>query len=571
MCIQRTHSIDTLTIDRYTHWPIFYILHKYHKPYEAVKQNGYGLNGCKKLRIRTQFYVIKMASEASQIEMEQISVACVIHSTKPLELYCKDHELALCRICQILKHKSCTVEAITDAFQNVDVSEEAKEASARISSLKGQIVVCKNNMGVLKDEMSKEKQEDEENIESIRHGLNQVLDRYKEQLNSQFTAKTKSLNDTIQACECLIDQIETQDAALETARGQTVQDIVSLIDAKNMYEEYQHVTEEMEKETKEAKICIREDEMIPDLLQRLKGIAHGIVTESEETDSDLNNTQPKKSFICIQSCTSVRDADIKLPDDAKVPNITGCCYLPDERVVLCDYDNKKIKLLDKEVKIKYTIQKCPGNPRDAANFDENRIVVLYGSDNSFQFVCVKPGIILQEKRSTKMKCYGLNSLAKIIYISGFHLERELYGIALFSCEGWFHKFVGSDMRYLDPYLALNVAQNDIDIFYSGHTSSCSYINKLSSNGHGIYSVCTTLLKKPNSITCDTTGNLLICDTDTKSVHVVDSEGQVRNAVLKEAEDFAPTSMCLTADRDKLIVASRQNDSAKITVYKLKYE
>ena len=514
-----------------------------------------------------------MASEASQIEMEQISVACVTHSTKTLELYCKDHELALCRLCQILKHKSCTVEAITDAFQNVDVSEEAKEASARISSLKGQIVVCKINMEVLKDEMSKEKQEDEENIESIRHGLNQVLDRYKEQLNSQFTAKTKSLNDTIQACECLIDQIETQDAALETARGQTVQDIVSLIDAKNMYKEYQHVTEEMEKETKEAKICIREDEMIPDLLQRLKGIAHGIVAQSEETDSDLNNTQPQNSFICIQSCTSVRDADIKLPDDAKVPNITGCCYLPDERVVLCDYDNKKIKFLDKELKIKYAIP-CTESPRDAANLDENRIVVLYGSDNSFQFVCVKPGLILQKKRSTKIYCYGLNSLQEIIYISGIDQETKSRGIALFSWEGRLCKFVqcvGSDLQYLGLYLALNVTENEVSVFYVGSSYPCSYINKLSSKGYGIYSVCATSLKKPKSLTCDTSGNLLICDTDTKSVHVVDSGGQVGNSVLTEAGDFAPTSMCLTADRYKLIVASRQNDSAKITVYKLKYE
>ena len=130
--------------------------------------------------------------------------------------------------------------------------------------------------------------------------------------------------------------------------------------------------------------------MGPGLLQRLKGIAQRIVTESEETDSDLNNTQPKTSFICIQSCTSVRDADIKLPDDAKVPNITGCCYLPDERVVLCDYDNKKIKLLDKEMKIKYTIPSTE-SPRDVSNFDENRIVVLYGSDNMRQAWNYSPG------------------------------------------------------------------------------------------------------------------------------------------------------------------------------------
>ena len=128
-----------------------------------------------------------MASDASQNETQEIS--CATHPTET----CKDHDLALCSLCQIYKHKSCTVDAIIDVFKNVDVSEQIKEASAQITSLKREVVynMCKNDIEVLKDKIVMEKQEDEENIESIRHGLNQVLDRYKEQLDSQITSETK--------------------------------------------------------------------------------------------------------------------------------------------------------------------------------------------------------------------------------------------------------------------------------------------------------------------------------------------------------------------------------------------
>ena len=61
------------------------------------------------------------------------------------------------------------------------------------------------------------------------------------------------LNDSIRYCEYLIDKIETQDAALETARGQTVQDFVSLIVAKSMYKEHQNFSDEMEKKNKRSK------------------------------------------------------------------------------------------------------------------------------------------------------------------------------------------------------------------------------------------------------------------------------------------------------------------------------
>ena len=171
-----------------------------------------------------------------------------------------------------------------------------------------------------------------------------------------------------------------------------------------------------------------------------------------------------------------------------------------------------------------------------------------------------------------MPCKSLN---RTVFISGYDFDRRKYGVAGFTQNGQMTSFVpliGSEMQSLKSYTSLHVDRVDTYYLYLGKSGITGYfINKLSSKAHGIFSVCTTSLKDPQSIISDSVGNMLICDTDTKSVHIIDSEGRVGNTVLTETDDFGPTSMYVNASKDTLIVASRQKESSKITVYKLKYD
>ena len=224
------------------------------------------------------------------------------------------------------------------------------------------------------------------------------------------------------------------------------------------------------------------------------------------------------------------------------------------------------------MKIKFTVP-CPESLLDVAQFDDNSAVVLYGS--SFQFTCIKPGIMFQEKSPINWACYALESMNRVVYISGYDCDRKKYGVAGFSrFTGQITHFVdliGSEMQSLCSYLSLHIERDTMYYIFIGRSKNSYFINKLSSSGHGIFSTCTTALKKPKSIICDNAGNMLICDTDTKSVHIVDLKGKVGHTVLTEKDDFGPTSMCLNASKDTLIVASSQKDSSKITVYSLHYD
>ena len=64
----------------------------------------------------------------------------------------------------------------------------------------------------------------------------------------------------------------------------------------------------MDKETQQVKIRIREDEMLPHLLQQLTSIGQREITDSEEImDGIGDKQQQEKTFLDIKSCTAVQD------------------------------------------------------------------------------------------------------------------------------------------------------------------------------------------------------------------------------------------------------------------------
>ena len=72
-----------------------------------------------------------MAAEKGKSEL----ILCSLHSNQNLELYCKDHETALCKMCKLLKHRRCNVETLTSALQNKEVLDNLKEVPTQITTL----------------------------------------------------------------------------------------------------------------------------------------------------------------------------------------------------------------------------------------------------------------------------------------------------------------------------------------------------------------------------------------------------------------------------------------------------
>ena len=104
-------------------------------------------------------------------------------------------------------------------------------------------------------------------------------------------------------------------------------------------------------------------------------------SDSVDTISDMVSFWDAKASFVEKSET------IKRRGDSKDPSITGLCFLPDGRIVICDNSNSKIKLLDtSNRRVKYELVFQSGPPYDIAVVDDTMVVVSVPSCRLLQFV-----------------------------------------------------------------------------------------------------------------------------------------------------------------------------------------
>ena len=100
-----------------------------------------------------------------------------------------------------------------------------------------------------------------------------------------------------------------------------------------------------------------------------------------------------------------RKVNVKMADDKNNPGITGCVEMSNGYVVLCDTNNRKIKLLDNSLELKDSLE-LPDSPWDASLLDDNTIIVTFVRKLSQQLQTIQVFPKLQVGRVFSDKHYA---------------------------------------------------------------------------------------------------------------------------------------------------------------------
>ena len=540
---------------------------------DGVSNEGYSYcYNCEKLfcvscdKLHRKFaldHKVVQANDKATDEDNQTFVPCKLHTRHTLEHFCTEHESALCSVCKTIQHRKCNVVSLADAFENKDVSKSLDELSSKLLALQETSKTAKAEKQLFLKQTKKEKDEMKDKIDYLRKGFNRVLDGYEEQLNAQQIPVIDAITTTISSYDTLISQAETEMNIMEKAKGNRTLETVSLIDIDNLYKEYQCFVEEVNHETVPLEIHITEDETLPVLIQQLASIGHREIVDSEEIVEEPTNDQSKKnSFLNI---SLVKESDIKLPDDKQTPYITGLCFLSNGDIILCDFHNKKVKVCDKDMKMRFAIP-CSDEPWDVDCINDSSVVVTVPGAKSLLFIAIKPGMKLEQTKAINFKCYGVGVKKEAIYVCGG--EQHHLGIKVLTLEGNEMSFFAHMGAGFVRYIHLN--DDGTNICYTGGSENIPFVTCLNRDGYEIFSVTRAELKYPRSVVCDKNGNWLVCDDEMKTIFVINSEGVVCNTLMSREDEFEPKSLCLDFDKDILIVPLWSKNSSKLAAFKLNY-
>ena len=497
---------------------------------------------------------------------KQAFVPCKVHSMENIDLYCEEHEEAICNVCKHTSHRKCDVQAIESAFAFVDVSEFRNGVTTHIAKLLAVAEETDINTQSWLEKANENKDEMDHKISYLKTEIISVCDRYLQQLSAQHTSKTDLATSNSRVCKSINAHLTHEKDKMESSKGISFRELLKLIETNKHCKEYTAVLDDMKKESLPAEYVITEDDNIASLIQQISDIGHKKVTDSDEAAVDAKDTPKKESFVNIKECSHVQEEDIQMINDTQSTSITGCCFMSNGGIALCDNTNDKVKFLDKDMKIYYSFP-C-AKPWDVDSFSESIIVVTTPDAKSIQYIYIKPGIKTYCKVDIGYRVYGVHVSVnnKTTFVVIADNEKQRYGIQILKGYGTKLRFINHTGTGQPRYICTNI--DGSKLYYSGRRYTSVFVNCMTQTEFGLYTIHTSSMKESLTLMCDDDENLIACDRE--CIHVIDSQGVVCGTVLPEKDSYLQ-SMCLDKANGILIVASGKDKIVKLTAYKLKYD
>ncbi|KAK3593030.1 hypothetical protein CHS0354_005394 [Potamilus streckersoni] len=481
---------------------------------------------------------------------------CSLH-WKKYKYICSDHKEFCCSDCAINDHRKCDkLMAIKDLSQSTKGGQEIKHIS--------------DNLGGLKKLFTTLLESKSQNLESIEHQRTEITKSVKawsetikqhiewleiaalEELDQMHKQESVTVSDEIIECKSAIAAIETSERILIDGT-KSENELKSFI---TMTKISQHVLKYKEKyNTKETKSEVVElefhrDRVCEGIINTLNSLGKTFRKACNiprlSTISSTTENIPKK----IQP-NSMVTFSAKIPSDAKVCFIYSGVFLPDDRLVLSDVRNEKLKMFDKSFRCISSLKmKCP---RHVCRVDHNTAAVTSGYN--INLVSVSNPLTPLRSINVGYQCYGIASYQQNIIV-------DIQGDSLLTYDTS-NKIISKIQSYDSLNSAFNlhcVSQDGHNIYYS----TLNVIVTMDMKGNKLNYFENKDLRVASGLTVDKNGVIYCCGSKSKTVIQVTPEGRQLGVLLSSDDELQnPLGLCLNDRNDVILVFEGESNFVKV--------
>ncbi|WAR09846.1 hypothetical protein MAR_034922, partial [Mya arenaria] len=274
---------------------------------------------------------------------------CDKHGDKKLDMLCEDHDELVCYVCVSLTHRMCqSIKHIPDIAGKVKSTTEFKQFpfNVRLTSSKLQSLSDKTlqNKQSLKDAGKKILAE----IKSLRKKLNDTFDELETKTNTilqdQLHDVDEFLQEDIDKCTQLHDKLRTFLEAIQSQQDDT------------SYIAYRKCKDKM----REAESLIQELSVKPDTIltfhsdPKIEQLLSGLNTLGETIAFPCKNTWKYFPLSHVFKVKNISKSIVKMQSDVEGCGLGGICELPGGEILITDFKNNKVKLLDSQYQVTAT-------------------------------------------------------------------------------------------------------------------------------------------------------------------------------------------------------------------------
>ena len=274
------------------------------------------------------------------------------------------------------------------------------------------------------------------------------------------------------------------------------------------------------------------------------------------TDTDIRHGSIMWQDKRIRSISKV---NIRIPDDSEVPCIDGCCCMSDGQVVLCDWNNYQIKLLDSSYKLIGNL-KLPARPADISVLNDTDVIITLPHKRQLLIVAVTSQLRIIRIIQLDKKCWGVDVSGGEIYITCWdESEQGEIRILDMSCNERrrisLSRVMATNMLKKPRYIAVSAFSGKIFITHlETLTLTC-----LTSDGQLVYQYNAQRLGCSVGILVDSADNVLLCYSDSHTIVVITPDGRKHGTLLSGKDGIEyPCSLAYRA-RDNTVIVGCHTD------------
>ncbi|XP_052769426.1 uncharacterized protein LOC128209441 [Mya arenaria] len=520
-------------------------------------------------KIHKRHVVLGRKDEDKWVGQGNTLALCHLHHPNVLELLCEEHDELCCQLCVTVNHRMCrSVRLISDLARGIQQTADYKQLPANITKVTDSLNQVRDARKENQNSLKTSGKSMLTKIKDLRKTLNQLLDELEkktvEQMNSVLAELDRSLQKDIDHCDLLHDQLQ---ALMDTiqARGKDSESssYIGFRNCQNKMAEANKLLQEKSvkpEATVNFKLDTHAEQLLSDL-QTLANIQKNPDPQFEQSPGKIIQSSDKSKVYKVKEKKTFK---VQLNTDSHDCNVVGMTELPGGEIVLVDFNNSRVKVLDSKYKVTahYAL---PEYPRDICNISDHQVAVAvdghYSVRHEVHFLTVSADTIKMTRMfSVDHYCNSIRHHEGQVYVG------SLTALYQYTTEGRLVKKVYQDTsaKVTVNRYAFNTDGNQIYI----SASSLRKVVTIDTQGNILATLQDPDLDWPYSIHASEGKHVFVSSTKSSTVVQVDQEGRKKLATLVRKGDGInnPSSIWYSTNPSRLIVGGKQND---ILVMKLK--
>ncbi|XP_052236174.1 uncharacterized protein LOC127847962 [Dreissena polymorpha] len=340
---------------------------------------------------------------------------CPSHPGKSADMYCADHDEVRCGACIAVNHRTCiNVMLVQQVARGVTKTEEFKTVKAEIQQAKKNLVSLKkrNERGLTGIE--KQKVAIVNKIKATRTRLEQVLDSLEQntldELEKACARGSGQLKDDIKVYDDIMASLDAVTGLFSVAKSGSEGEIgvfVSMKRAKKKIEESARVFAFSKSGSAVDPIKFIPDSRISGWLKSLR----------------MFGTFSFQKRVYVGEL--VGKYNVHTADDMRDCDIFGSEFMKNGTLLLCDWDNKCVKMLDSQLNVVEALN-VDGSPSNICVINPTDAAVTLPMLKTVQLIQLQPKMALKHTIKTAESCRGIacHNAQLFVVCGGFKGEGE---------------------------------------------------------------------------------------------------------------------------------------------------